>query len=131
MAKAQAEEMRGKRSEMQISAIFDPTNTLSPLEPMFQAGNKWLEGWMTVGSEILEFGRARLDRNLELSKAMARSGSIDEAMDLHVDYTRSIMRDYFSEASKLADLGTRAFLGSLWAWQPAARGDRPHQSTAL
>jgi hypothetical protein len=121
MTKAQAEAMRSKRGETQITAIFEPANALNQLEPMLQASNKWLEGWMAMSSEILEFGKSRLDRNLEMSKAIARSGSIDEAMDLQANYTRTVVRDYFSEASKLADLGTRAIFDSLWIWQPAMR----------
>jgi hypothetical protein len=130
MAKAQGEEMRVKREETQITAVFDPANALTGLEPIFQASNKWLENWMAVGSEILEFGRARLDRNLEASKAIARSGSIDEAMDLHANYTRSAVRDYLAEVGKLADLGTRAMLDSMWSWQPAMRGETAQRRTA-
>ncbi len=130
MAKAPSEEMRVKRDETQITAVFDPANALNGLEPIFQASNKWLENWMAVGSEILEFGRARLDRNLEASKAIARSGSIDEAMDLHANYTRSVMREYFAEVGKLADLGTRAMLDSLWSWQPAMRGETAQRRSA-
>jgi hypothetical protein len=118
MAKTQAEELRVKRSETQIT--LDPSQAVSGIEPIFQAGNKWLENWMAVGSEILEFSRARIDRNLELSKAMARSGSIDAAMELHADYARSMVREYLTEAGKLADLSTRAMLEGLMAW-PAVR----------
>src|SRR5690348_8670189 len=121
MAKAQAEEMRTRRGETQVTATFDPSQTLSGLEPIFQVGNKWFENWMAVSSEILEFSRARLDRNLEVSKAIARSSSIDEAMGLHADHARSTVREYFTECGKLADLGARVMLESLMAWQPAAR----------
>ncbi|HEX7968110.1 MAG TPA: phasin family protein [Stellaceae bacterium] len=121
MAKTQAEDMRVKRSETQITAAFDPTQALTGIEPIFQASNKWLENWMAVGSEILEFSRARLDRNLEVSKAIARSGSIDQAMELQADYARSMVREYFNEAGKLADLSTRAMFDSLSALQPAMR----------
>lgn len=129
MAKPQAEEVPVKRGEL-MAAAFDPSQALSGLEPLFTAGNKWLENWVAMGSEILEFSRARLDRNLEVSKAIVRSSSIDEAMDLQADYTRSMLRECFAEASKLADLGTRAMLDSLWAWQPAARGETPQRRSA-
>ncbi|HYM03655.1 MAG TPA: phasin family protein [Stellaceae bacterium] len=104
-----------------MSAATDPRAVISSLEPVLHVSSKWLEHWVAVSSEILEFGRSRLDRNFEISKAIARSGSMDEAMDLHADYTRSALRDYFSEAGKLADLGTRAMLESLQTWRPAAR----------
>ena len=123
MAKTQAEDMRVKRSDVQVSASLDPREALAGLEPLFHAGNKWFENWAAVGSELLEFSRARLDRNLEVSKAIARSSSLDQAIDLQADYARSIVRDYFAEASKLADLGTRAMLESLTVWQSGARAE--------
>jgi hypothetical protein len=121
MAKTQAAEMRVKRGEAQITAAFDPSQALTGIEPIFQASNKLLETWMAVGSEILEFSRSRLDRNLEVSKAIARSSSIDEAMELQADHARTTVREYFSEAGKIADLGTRALLDSFSVWQPAVR----------
>jgi len=121
MAKTQAAEMRVKRGETQVSAAFDPSQALTGIEPMFQAGNKLLETWMAVGSEILEFSRLRLDRNLEVGKAIARSSSIDEAIELQTDHARSTVREYFNEASKIADLGTRAMLDSFSVWEPAMR----------
>jgi hypothetical protein len=121
MAKTQAAEMRVKRGETQVTGAFDPSQALNGVEPIFQAGNKWLETWMAVGSELIEFSRSRLDRNLEMSKAIARSSSIDEAMVLQADHARTTVNEYFSEASKIADLGTRALLDSFTVWQPAMR----------
>ncbi len=130
MAKAQAEEMRVKGRDMQMTAAFDPSQALSGIEPLLNASNKWFENWVAMQSELLEFSRSRLDRNLEISKAIARCGSIDETMDLHADYTRSTVRDYFAEAGKLADLGTRAMLETLTMWQPMLREAQQRRSAA-
>jgi hypothetical protein len=121
MAKTQAADMRVKRGEAQITAAFDPSQALTGIEPILLASNKLLETWMAMSSEILEFGRSRLDRNLEMGKAIARSSSIDEAMELQADHARTTVREYFSEAGKIADLGTRALLDSFTVWQPAMR----------
>jgi hypothetical protein len=131
MAKGQVDDMRARRDEMQqMAAAFDPSQALGGLEPLLSASNKLFESWVAMGSELLEFSRSRLDRNLEVSRAMARAASIDETMDLQADYARSTVRDYFTEASKLADLGTRAMLGGLWSWQPQARGETPQRRSA-
>jgi hypothetical protein len=130
MAKAQAEEMRVKGRDMQMTAAFDPSQALSGIEPLLNASNKWFENLVAMQSELLEFSRNRLDRNLEISKAIARCGSIDETMDLHADYTRSTVRDYFAEAGKLADLGTRAMLETLTMWQPILREAQQRRSAA-
>jgi hypothetical protein len=119
MAKLQEETRR--RGEMAFGALFDPSSTVASLEPLFQAGNKWIEAWMAVGTEILQFSKARLDRSVEMSKAIARTSSIEQAVDLQTDYTRAMMRDYIDEAGKLADMGTRTLLDGFIALQSAAR----------
>lgn len=118
MAKTQAEDARAKQVSGQVTALFDPTNALSRIEPLLNVGNKWLESWAALSAELIEFGRAGLDRSLETSKALARSSTIDEAMDLQTDYARMTLRACFDEAGKLTDLGTRAVLESLAMWQP-------------
>jgi hypothetical protein len=121
MGKTQAEQTSGDRGERQTTMAFDPTQALAAIEPLFQASNKLLENWMAAGSEILEFGQARLDRTLEVSKALASSGNIGQAMELQADLARSAVREYFTVAGKLADLSTRSFLDSLMAWRPVVR----------
>ena len=83
------------------------------IEPFFEVGNRLLETWAAVGTEILEFSKTRLDQNLELSRAMAKSGSVSEAMDMQARFTRSLIENYISEANKLADISTRSFLDSV------------------
>ena len=121
---AKSEEIRAK------TATFDPSQAVGAIEPLLHAGNKWLENWMALSSEILEFSRTRLDRSLEVGKAMARSSTFDQAMDVQADYTRSAVRDYFSEASKLADLSARAMLDSLLTWQGTARAEASRAEAA-
>jgi hypothetical protein len=130
MAKTSTDDFKSRRTEVQASALFDPSQALNGFEPILQASNKIIENLMAVSSEILEFSRTRLDRNLEVSKAIARSSSIDEAMGLHADHARSTMREYFSECGKLADLGARVMLESLMAWQPAMRGETARSEAA-
>jgi phasin family protein len=100
------------------------------LEPLFQAGNKLLEGWMAVGTELLEFSRSRLDQNIEMGKAIAQSGSINEAMDLQARFTRDAMQDYLTEANKLADLGTRSFFESFNTLQRPVQEGRQQMQAA-
>jgi hypothetical protein len=48
-----------------------------------------------------------------MSRAMAQTTSLNEAMDVQAKFTSSAMQDYFSEANKLADLGARSLRDSL------------------
>jgi len=109
MAKTRTETTQTKTGETEVTAA------------MIEAGNKLLENWVAVSTELLEFSRARLNRNLEVSKALASSSSIDEAIGLHSDFTRTTLQDYFAAASKLADLSTKALLAGFSSWQSASR----------
>jgi len=85
---------------------------------MFSAGNRMLESWRVVSEELMEFGKSRLTRNIEVGRKVARCASLDEAMEAQADYARSMMQDYIAESSKIAELGTKALFESLSAWQP-------------
>src|SRR5882724_2676243 len=102
---------------------------LTTFDPLFQASNRLLEGWMAVGSEMLEFGKNRFDRGLEMSKAIAQSSSLNEAIDLQATYTRSIVQDYVSEAQKIADLGARSLLDSFTTLQQQTRDKQTRETT--
>ncbi|HEY0523571.1 MAG TPA: phasin family protein [Stellaceae bacterium] len=78
------------------------------VEPMLQAGNRLLEAWMVMTTEILEMSRARIDRSIEMSRAIAKSGSLNEAIDLQAKFAQEMMQDYVASANKLADLGARS-----------------------
>jgi hypothetical protein len=123
MAKSQEETRR--HGEAAMNALFDPATAVNNFEPLLQAGNKWFEALMALNSEILEFSKARLDRSVEMGKAFARASTIEQAVDLQADYTRTMMRDYIDEAGKLADIGTRSMLESLTTLQAVARSDAP------
>ncbi len=103
-------------------------------DPLLQASNRMLEGWMAVSSEIFEFGKSRFERGLEMSRAMAQSTSLNEAIEVQTKYTRSIMQDYLSEANKIADFSTRSLLDSFSNLQQArdkqTRDITPHGEAA-
>lgn len=115
MAKATDEENGGAHA-----ATLAGAETPS-FEPLIELSNKLLEAWMAVGAEILDFGRMRLDQSLEMSKALAKSSSFNEAMEVQAQFSRSIMQDYFSKANKIADLSTRGLMDGFSAMQKGAR----------
>lgn len=119
---AKSEDNRSKRfEEAGEHGTHLAATAVQNLEPLFQVSNRLLEGWMAVGSELLEFGKNRLDRSLEMSRAMAQTTSLNEAMDVQAKFTRSAVQDYLSEANKLADLGTRSLLDSFSTLQRQTR----------
>jgi hypothetical protein len=114
-------ETPGARNGAQAALRLEQSAALMNVEPLLTASNKWLENMLALSNEMFEFGRSRLDRNIEMSKAIARSGSFDEAIELQADFTRTLVNDYVSEATKLADLSTRVVMESFSAWQSSTR----------
>jgi hypothetical protein len=107
---AKMEEVKARRAhDAEESAI----GNLATLEPLLQVGSRFIDTWLAVSAELLEFGKARLDRNLEAGRAIAQSTNFNEAFDAQAQFTRSTMQDYMAEANKLADLGTRGWLDGL------------------
>ena len=98
---------------------MDPAQIASNLEPIFQASTRMLEHWRVVSEELMEFGRTRLTRNIEVGRKVAQSTSLEQAIEAQAEYARTAMQDYIAESNKLAELGTRALMGSFAAWKPA------------
>ncbi len=119
MAKSTGHEGRSRRSTTGMEGLpgLDPTQFTANLEPLFHAGTRMLESWRVVSEELMQFGKSRLTRNIEVGRKVAHSTSLDEAMEAQADYARSLMQDYFAETSKIAELSTRALFDSLSAWQ--------------
>jgi|SwirhisoilCB3_FD_contig_41_8561598_length_605_multi_10_in_0_out_0_1 hypothetical protein len=113
MAEAQGKTRRSPQTPVGIAGG-------ATIDPFLQASNCLLAGWVAVGNELFEFGKARLDRSLAISKALAESGSLDQAIELQSRYARTVVQDYVAEASKIVDLGTRSLLDSMSELQPAA-----------
>ena len=103
---------------------MDPAQFASNLEPVFQAGTRMLEHWRVVSEELMEFGRTRLTRNIEVGRKVAQSTSLEQAIEAQAEYARTAMQDYIAESNKLAELGTRALMGSFAAWKPTATASR-------
>ena len=112
-----------------LSAAF-PGAAMPNLEPLMQASNKMLESWVALSTQILEFNKARLDQSIEAGRAIASSSSINEAMDLQANFTRNMVQEYLSEATKIADLSTRTIMDGISAMQKSANVERPQSQAA-
>ena len=104
---------------------MDPAQIAGNLDPMFQAGTRMFEHWRVVSEELMEFGRTRLTKNIDVGRRVAQSTSLEQAIEVQAEYARTAMRDYIAESNKLAELGTRALFGNLSVWQPAAPQPEP------
>jgi len=135
MAKGTSQEGRSQHSVLGLESLpgMDPATFAANLEPFFQAGTKVLDNWRVVSEELMEFGKSRLTRNIECGRKVTACTSFDQAIEAQAEFCRSAMQDYIAETSKLAELGTRAMMGSLSAWQfekrPAQRAAQTEVET--
>ena len=136
MAKPTTQDARGQRPGFSFDAMpgLDPASFAANLEPFFQAGTKALDTWRMVSEELLEFGKSRLNRNMEMSRKVTQSQSLDKAIEAQADFARAMMQDYLAESGKLAELGTRAMAETFSYWKneavktPAARAAHRFES---
>lgn len=122
MAKPTTQDARGQRPGFSFDTIpgLDPASFAANLEPFFQAGTKALDSWRVVSEELLEFGKARLTRNMEMSRKVSQSPSLDKAIEAQADFARAMMQDYIAETGRLAELGTRAMADTFSCWKSEA-----------
>jgi hypothetical protein len=83
------------------------------------ASTKVFEAWQAIGVELIEFSKARVDQGIEMGSAVARSSSLNEAMELQAKFAQSTLNDILAEARKLAALSTRPILESFAVAQKA------------
>jgi len=138
MAKPTTQEHRGQRHGFMFETLpgMDPASFAANLEPFFQAGTKALDTWREVSEELLEFGKSRLSRNIEMSRKVTESPSLDKAIEAQADFARSMMQDYIAETGRLAELSTRAMAETFSCWKseaaktPAGRAAQRFESEA-
>jgi len=119
MAKPTTQDARGQRPGLSFDTLpgLDPASFAANLEPFFKAGTKALDTWRVMSEELLEFGKARLTRNMEMSRQVTQSGSLDKAIEAQADFARTMMQDYIAESGKLAELGTRVMADTFSCWK--------------
>jgi phasin family protein len=93
------------------------------MEPLVEASSKMLDSWVALSSEILEFNKARLDQSFEAGRAIAASSTLNEAMDLQAKFTRAMVQEYLTEATKIADISTRTIMDGVNALQKTAKAE--------
>ncbi len=122
MAKPTTTQDRGQRPGNAFDAIptLDPASFAANLEPFFQAGTKALDSWRVVSEELLEFGKSRLSRNMEMSRRVTESPSLDKAIEAQAEFARTLMQDYIAETGRLAELSTRAMAETFSCWKTEA-----------
>lgn len=107
----------GSQRKAENAFGLDPEQITGNLEPFFVAGSRFIENWRKASEELLEFGKTRLGRNLETGRKVARSASLEEAIEHQSEFARSLMQDYINETGKLAEIGSRTISDTFEVWR--------------
>jgi hypothetical protein len=72
-------------------------------EAMLSSAQIWISGCQEIGRAMVASAQARLERNMSAWKAIAGIKSVEEAMALQTQLTRTLVENVVAEAAKLAD----------------------------
>ena len=85
------------------------------LAAMMKANEAMLEGMVALQREIMEFGGARLQEDLETQSELAKCKDLQEAWKLQAEFAQKAMQQYTAETAKLVDLSAKI---SRECWSP-------------
>lgn len=74
------------------------------LESAVASSQAVIEGYQSVGAELLAFLQSRMKEGLELNRRLAGCSSPESALELQVEYAQSSARAYTDELKTLGDL---------------------------
>ena len=61
-------------------------------------------GMESLGKEVMDYAQSSLQANFAVAKGLMAAKTIEEAIDLHTDHTRSSLDSIVDEAAKLTEL---------------------------
>jgi hypothetical protein len=103
----------------------NPLNGVANLGPLFEAQERLLANLAAISSAMFEFSRMRMKHTAAMSGALAGVTDLGEAIELHTKYTRAIVEDGLSTASKIAALSMSGLADSVTAVHRSTVEQRP------
>ena len=73
-------------------------------EAMIKSANAAGKGIETINSEMFAYARKSLEESITATKAIMGSKSVDEAVQLQSDFSKSVFETYVDELAKFGDL---------------------------
>ena len=85
------------------------------MEIFSQACQAYASGVATLNGELMGFVNTRLNRDVELSRALSQCGNWSDVVSLQQDWAQQATQEYLAEASRLTDLTSNVAKES---WEP-------------
>ncbi len=84
----------------------DMTNT-EALDAMIKANEVMLKGVAEMQREIMDFGKTRLNEDIDTQEALSSCADLQEAIQVQTDFTQKAIQQYADEMTKLLNLSAR------------------------
>jgi hypothetical protein len=101
----------GTNEHLERMATFNAAS----MEIFAQACQAYAKGVGTLNGELMGFVNTRLNRDVELSRALSQCGNWSDVVSLQQDWAQQATQEYLAEASRLTDLTSNVAKES---WEP-------------
>ncbi len=85
------------------------------MEIFSQACQAYASGVATLNGELMGFVNSRLNRDVELGRALSQCSNWSDAVNLQQDWAQQANQEYLAEASRLMELSSKVAKES---WEP-------------
>ena len=79
----------------------------SGMELFTEACQAYASGVAKLNGELLSFVNTRLNRDVDLGRALCKCGTWSDAFGLHQDWAQQATQEYLAEGSKLIELASK------------------------
>ncbi len=118
-SKATSETSKARTNEqLERMTAFNGT----AMEIFSQACQAYASGVATLNGELMGFVNSRLNRDVELGRALSQCSNWSDAVNLQQDWAQQANQEYLAEASRLMELSSKVAKES---WEPVY--DRANQ----
>ena len=111
-SKATSEASKARTNEqLERMTAFNGT----AMEIFSQACQAYASGVATLNGELMGFVNSRLNRDVELGRALSQCSNWSDAVNLQQDWAQQANQEYLAEASRLMELSSKVAKES---WEP-------------
>ncbi len=106
---------KSTETEAQAFDVWESMTNTEALDALAKMNRTMLDSMASLQREVMEFGNARLNRDLEHQEALSQCTNMQEAMQAHSDFAQQAMQHYADEMAKLLNLSAKV---SRECWSP-------------
>ena len=106
---------KSAETEAQAFDVWESMTNTEALDALAKMNRTMLDSMATLQREVMEFGNARLNQDLEHQETLSQCTNLQDAMQAHSDFAQQAMQHYADEMAKLLSLSAKV---SRDCWSP-------------